>query len=57
MAISALLRGYRIFREPYAKRIATDADDLDARVARIARTWLEALRVRFAEDAVAAEQR
>jgi hypothetical protein len=36
------LRGYRIFREPYAKRIDTDADDLDERVAEIVRTWLEA---------------
>ena len=43
VALSSLLRGYRIFREPYAKRIDTDADDLDARVARIARTWLEAM--------------
>jgi len=43
VALSALLRGYRIFREPYAKRIHTDADDLDERVAEIARTWLEAM--------------
>jgi AcrR family transcriptional regulator len=43
VALSALVRGYRIFREPYAKRIDTDADDLDARVAKIARTWLEAM--------------
>ena len=31
VALSALLRGYRIFREPYAKRIDTDVDDLDER--------------------------
>jgi len=43
VALSALLRGYRIFREPYAKRIGTDADDLDGRVAEIVRTWLEAM--------------
>ena len=43
VALSALLRGYRIFREPYAKRIDTDADDLDERVAAIVRTWLEAM--------------
>jgi AcrR family transcriptional regulator len=43
VALSALLRGYRIFREPYAKRIDTDADDLDERVAEIVRTWLEAM--------------
>jgi AcrR family transcriptional regulator len=43
VALSALLRGYRIFREPYAKRIGTEADDLDERVAEIVRTWLEAM--------------
>jgi len=43
VALSALLRGYRIFRESYATRIGTDADDLDARVAAIVRTWLEAM--------------
>jgi AcrR family transcriptional regulator len=43
VALSALLRGYRIFREPYAKRIDTDADDLDERVAAIVRSWLEAM--------------
>ncbi len=43
VALSSLLRGYRIFREPYAKRIDTDVDDLDERVAAIVRTWLEAM--------------
>jgi len=43
VALSALLRGYRIFREPYAKRIDSDVDDLDERVAAIVRTWLEAM--------------
>jgi AcrR family transcriptional regulator len=43
VTLSALLRGYRIFREPYAKRIGTDADDLDDRVAGIIRIWLEAM--------------
>ncbi len=43
VALSSLLRGYRIFREPYAKRIDTDVDDLDDRVAAIVRTWLEAM--------------
>ena len=43
VALSALLRGYRIFREPYAKRIDTDVDDLDKRIAEIVRTWLEAV--------------
>ncbi len=43
VALSAVLRGYRIFREPYAKRIETDVDDLDRRVAVIIRTWLEAM--------------
>ena len=43
VALSSLLRGYRIFREPYAKRIETDVNDLDDRVAAIVRTWLEAM--------------
>lgn len=43
VALSALLRGYRIFRKQYAKRIGTGARDLDQRVAEIARTWLEAM--------------
>jgi AcrR family transcriptional regulator len=43
VALSALLRGYRIFREAYAKRIDADAGDLDERVAEIVRTWLEAM--------------
>lgn len=43
VALSALLRGYRIFREPFAARIDTDPKDLDDRVAAIVRTWLEAM--------------
>ena len=43
VALSALIRGYRIFREQYAKRIDTDAGDLDERVAEIVRAWLEAM--------------
>jgi AcrR family transcriptional regulator len=43
VAISALLRGYQIFREPYARRIDTNVKDLDKRVAAIVRTWLEAM--------------
>jgi len=43
VALSALVRGYRIFRKPYAKRIEADAADLDDRVAAIVRTWLEAM--------------
>lgn len=43
VALSAVLRGYRIFREPYARRLETDAGDLDRRVASILRTWLEAM--------------
>ena len=43
IALTALLRGYRIFHEQFAKRIDTDTDDLDARVAEIVRTWLEAM--------------
>ena len=43
VALSALIRGYRIFRKQYAKRIGTSPRDLDQRVAEIARTWLEAM--------------
>ena len=43
VALSALLRGYRIFRESFARRIDTDVDDLDERVAATVRTWLEAI--------------
>ena len=43
VALSSLLRGYQIFREPFAKRIDTDVKDLDKRVAAIVRTWLEAM--------------
>jgi len=43
VALSSLLRGYRIFREPLAARIETDVDDLDERVAKIVRAWLEAM--------------
>jgi len=43
VALTALLRGYRIFREPFATRIDTDVVDLDKRVAEIVRTWLEAM--------------
>jgi len=43
VALSSLLRGYRIFREPFAKRIDTDASDLDDRIAAILRTWLKAM--------------
>ena len=43
LALSALVRGYRIFRKPYAKRIGTNVRDLDERVAEIIRSWLEAM--------------
>ena len=41
VALTAMLRGYRIFRKQFAKRIDTDIDDLDERVTKIMRTWLE----------------
>ena len=43
VTLNALLRGYRIFRAQYAKRIDTDTDDLDARVTEIVRIWLSAM--------------
>ena len=43
VAISALLRGYRIFRLPYAKRVGITPAELDTRVTKIFQTWLESL--------------
>ena len=43
VALSALQRGYRIFRKPLAARVNTNVKDLDDRVAAIVRTWLEAM--------------
>jgi len=43
VAFSALLRGYRIFRLPYARRVGIPPDELDARVGKIYRVWLESL--------------
>ena len=43
VAVNALLRGYQIFRAPYAKRLGIKANELDIRVTRIIRTWLEAM--------------
>jgi AcrR family transcriptional regulator len=41
--LTALSRGYRIFRIPLAKRMGIGARELDARVTAIVRTWLEAM--------------
>lgn len=43
VALSALLRGYRIFHEQYARRIDTTPDDLDARITEVIRLWLKAM--------------
>jgi AcrR family transcriptional regulator len=43
VALSALLRGYRIFRKPYAKRIGVSVRELDQRIIGIVQTWLEAM--------------
>ena len=43
VAVNALLRGYQIFRAPYAKRLGIKTSELDTRVTRIVRTWLEAM--------------
>jgi AcrR family transcriptional regulator len=43
VALNALLRGYRIFRVPYAKRLGIKAGELDTRVTGVMRTWLEAM--------------
>jgi AcrR family transcriptional regulator len=41
--LTALSRGYRIFRIPLAKRMGIGARELDARVTEIVRSWLEAM--------------
>ena len=41
--LTALSRGYRIFRLPIARRMGISAKELDARVTGIVRTWLEAM--------------
>ena len=43
VAISAMLRGYRIFRLPYAKRVGVSPKELDRRLSNIFQTWLEAM--------------
>jgi AcrR family transcriptional regulator len=43
VALSAMLRGYRIFRLPYAKRVGISPKELDKRFSRILQTWLEAM--------------
>lgn len=44
VALSAMLRGYRIFREPYAKRVGADVEALDERVASVVGGWLETMK-------------
>jgi len=41
--LTALSRGYRIFRIPIAKRMGINAKELDNRVTNVVRTWLEAM--------------
>ena len=41
--LTALFRGYRIFRIPLAKRMGIGTRELDARVTGVVRTWLEAM--------------
>ena len=41
--LTALNRGYRIFRIPIAKRIGISATELDSRVSSVLRTWLHAM--------------
>lgn len=44
VALSAMLRGYRIFREPYARRVGADVEELDDRVAALVGGWLETMK-------------
>lgn len=41
--LTALSRGYRIFRIPIAKRMGISAKELDSRVTGVVRTWLKAM--------------
>ena len=43
VALSAMQRGYRIFRLPYAKRLGMAPKELDARVSNTLGIWLEAM--------------
>ena len=43
VALSAFVRGYSIFRLPYAKRVGIKPNELDDRVTNILGTWLEAM--------------
>ena len=43
VALSAMQRGYRIFRLPYAKRLGMAPKELDARVSNTLSIWLEAM--------------
>jgi len=43
VVLSAVLRGYRIFRVPYARRLGVKVTELDERVTGVIRFWLESL--------------
>jgi AcrR family transcriptional regulator len=43
VALSAVLRGYRIFRVPYARRLGVKVTELDARVTGVIGFWLESV--------------
>jgi AcrR family transcriptional regulator len=43
VALSAFLRGYRIFRKGYARRLEVDPAELDQRVAKVFEVWLKAM--------------
>lgn len=57
VALNALLRGYRIFRSSYARRLQTTEADLDERVVEIARQWLESMASPPAPGRTAQEER
>ena len=42
--LTALNRGYRIFRVPIARRMGISTKDLDSRVTAILRSWLKAMK-------------
>ena len=43
VVLSAAVRGYRIFRKPFARRLGVGVEELDKRVSAIVRGWLEGM--------------
>ncbi len=44
VALNAALRGYRIFRRPYARRLGIKVGELDDRVTGVVQLWIQSMR-------------